>query len=576
MTTTIVYNPFTGNFDYINATSSSTLAQISLVSTDTTKSIYTMTTGVPINFKLHGGSSLLYLDEANGRIGSGTSSPAVPFDVKTPITNTTETPLQSTANGSDTSNPTNSDFNLGFRFTPIVDGTVTKLWIRGGTGDNLSHLVSLYDSNGNSIASASITSVANTWVSANITPVSLSNRVSYIISERVGSGKYYYSGMSQPFSQGNIIINEGRYISASNAVPNTVSAGSVFENADITFVPNANGATISGSNIILGNTGYTNVLVLCGDSITFNQGASPAYSLTETFVLFNTGVSGDTIDQMQSESFSTVDPKYAYNARRNIAVVWGGTNNFYNGQTLEQTKDRLIAYCQSRKKAGFKVVVVTMLSRTGNGTLGNAGTTMDTFKNQYNAYIRAHWQEFADSFADVAANANLGADGAYSNATYFPDGIHPSAAGYALAYPVISTAINNITDGVLHIPTVVGNDRKTGLTAAQALATFTVGQLDTSYHVSANVLVTTSTLHSFTITCTYTDDGNTSRIVTLPFQLLAGTSVTSITNAQGAVPYEGTLLHIRAKAGTTIVIEAPTGGTYTTVTYNLEERIVQI
>lgn len=117
--------------------------------------------------------------------------------------------------------------------------------------------------------------------------------------------------------------------------------------------------------------------------------------------------------------------------------------------------------------------------------------------------------------------------------------------------------------------------RVTAQTAANAsIATWTVGANDGSFLVSANVLVTTSTTHTFTVTCSYTDEGNTARVLTLPFYLLAGTSTTSIANAAGAVPYEGVQLHIRCKASTTITIA--TTGTFTTVTYNAEGSITQI
>lgn len=138
------------------------------------------------------------------------------------------------------------------------------------------------------------------------------------------------------------------------------------------------------------------------------------------------------------------------------------------------------------------------------------------------------------------------------------------------------TAVYSYIGETSTISGIVSNQRATAQTAAKALTAYTVGASDASFMVSANVLVTTSTVHSFTVTCTYTDEGNTSRILTLPFQLLAGTSATSITNAQGAVPYEGTPLHIRAKAGTTIQIASASGGTYTTVTYNLEGIITRV
>lgn len=116
--------------------------------------------------------------------------------------------------------------------------------------------------------------------------------------------------------------------------------------------------------------------------------------------------------------------------------------------------------------------------------------------------------------------------------------------------------------------------RLTGKTAAQAsVVTFTPPS-DGSFIVSANVLVTTATLHNFTVTCAYTDEGNTARTMTLPFSVLAGTFVTAITNASGTVPYEGIPAHIRVKGGTAITVA--TVGTFTTVTYNVEGSITQI
>jgi hypothetical protein len=96
--------------------------------------------------------------------------------------------------------------------------------------------------------------------------------------------------------------------------------------------------------------------------------------------------------------------------------------------------------------------------------------------------------------------------------------------------------------------------------------------------VSGNVLVTTSTTHSFSIDVTYTDEGNTARTMILPIQQLGGTFATGglITNALGTGPYESAVLHIRAKAATAITVRTSAGGTYTTVTYNVDGAIKQI
>lgn len=137
------------------------------------------------------------------------------------------------------------------------------------------------------------------------------------------------------------------------------------------------------------------------------------------------------------------------------------------------------------------------------------------------------------------------------------------------------TTYNAIATAGWGVPAIYGSGRSTAQTAAVAsVAAYTVGGSDGSFEISANVLVTTSTLHSFTVTCAYTDEGNTARTLTLSFSNLAGTFLTTIANAAGAVPYEGVPVRIRAKSGTAITVA--TTGTFTTVTYNVEASITQL
>jgi hypothetical protein len=149
-----------------------------------------------------------------------------------------------------------------------------------------------------------------------------------------------------------------------------------------------------------------------------------------------------------------------------------------------------------------------------------------------------------------------------------------SGADLVLDTSLISTGRTQTFPNQTGLFMVPFTDRSTAQIAAKTLASYTVGAADGSFLVSANVLVTTATLHSFTATVTYTDEGNTSRTVTLNFSTLAGALTPTIANAGGAVPYEGLPLHIRAKSGTTITIA--TTGTFTTVTYNVEGMITQI
>jgi len=132
------------------------------------------------------------------------------------------------------------------------------------------------------------------------------------------------------------------------------------------------------------------------------------------------------------------------------------------------------------------------------------------------------------------------------------------------------------TSATRRVQVAAQTGRSVGATAAAAsVATFTLGAADASFEVCANVLVTTATTHSFNVTVAYTDEGNTARTLTLNFSTLAGViSNAAITNIGGAVPYEGTPLHIRCKASTAITVA--TVGTFTAVVYNCEANIKQI
>lgn len=186
-------------------------------------------------------------------------------------------------------------------------------------------------------------------------------------------------------------------------------------------------------------------------------------------------------------------------------------------------------------------------------------------------------QEKNIGFADITNNNSSTTKHGYlpklsGNASDFLNGqgdFTPSSGGIL---PVADGGTGSSTLLGAGIPTVVGSDRATGKTAAFSLATYTVPASDSSFIVSANLNVTTSTTFSIGVTCTYTDETNTSRTLTLTFSTLAGVFLTAITNGFGASAYEGIPLHIRAKANTTIILA--TVGTFTTVTYNFEELIV--
>lgn len=135
---------------------------------------------------------------------------------------------------------------------------------------------------------------------------------------------------------------------------------------------------------------------------------------------------------------------------------------------------------------------------------------------------------------------------------------------------------NGITTAGWGNPAVYGSGRSTAQTAAVAsVATYTVGAADGSFEVGSNVNLTASTTNSFTVTCAYTDETNTSRTLTFSFvQAGVATPIQTITNVTGVGAYCGMPMRIRAKASTAITIA--TTGTFASVTYNVEGDITQI
>lgn len=143
-----------------------------------------------------------------------------------------------------------------------------------------------------------------------------------------------------------------------------------------------------------------------------------------------------------------------------------------------------------------------------------------------------------------------------------------------------TTQYNSINTAGGGLPSIYGYGDVTAVvnTGSAAIATYTVGAADATFEVGCNVLVTTSTTHSFSCDVTYTDEGNTARTMVLPMEQLGGAFITNglITNVTGAGPYEAPVMTIRAKAATAITVRTSAGGTFTTVTYNGRGVIKQV
>lgn len=188
------------------------------------------------------------------------------------------------------------------------------------------------------------------------------------------------------------------------------------------------------------SAGNNDIAIFDGDSITAGAGLTTPWvgQLTlaaPTVYVCNNGQASINSTQTLQSAYSCVDPTFNSFANRNTCTLWIGTND--GGSSSQPITANIAQYCRARRSLGFKVNVATMISRNGE----------DTLKNTLNAALRQTWSEYADGLIDVAANPNLGADGAYASSTYFQQtaGVHPTQqAATNIIVPLMQRAVNRL------------------------------------------------------------------------------------------------------------------------------------
>lgn len=103
-----------------------------------------------------------------------------------------------------------------------------------------------------------------------------------------------------------------------------------------------------------------------------------------------------------------------------IVSVFIGTNDLEAGRTVDQLKADTRTLCDAYANAGGRVVVCTMLPRTGAGA-----SWTETKRGQFNDWLRLTWQELGVALVDFAADSRF----ASWSSTYFGDGAHPNQTG---------------------------------------------------------------------------------------------------------------------------------------------------
>ena len=248
------------------------------------------------------------------------------------------------------------DYNLGYKFTPNVDGTVDKLWCR--MSDTGTYTVRLFNSAGTEIASASVTGAVDTWTGTAITPVAVVKSDWYVVAVRSNSTwKYETTGIAMPTGSGQVTINEGRYSASVNTIPTSTIATNIYL-ADVTFTPTESSVTRVETpyrtregtpgdqptgDYMLGNvfipTQNGTITAVAGrfrttDSYTlriFDVASGSELASKAVTGVVNTWVSGD----LASPLSVTAGTRYIIGARHTNGYYLGGTNTPFDSEHIK-------------------------------------------------------------------------------------------------------------------------------------------------------------------------------------------------------------------------------------------------
>ena len=199
--------------------------------------------------------------------------------------------------------------------------------------------------------------------------------------------------------------------------------------------------------------------VVChGDSLTYGYGASSglgtatgttypgvlARRLGPAWRVVSLGTGGWPIGAMAGEAPTKIDPLFDPRLRRNVLIIFGGTNDLGGGHKPAETAfGELSAYCRARKAAHpWQILVVTPPVAAYPRVYP---ADFDAQMVRYDALLRRNWRSFADGLVDAGADFRLGTPGAERNPTYFTsDFTHLTDAGYAVVGQKAAAAVRGL------------------------------------------------------------------------------------------------------------------------------------
>jgi lysophospholipase L1-like esterase len=198
--------------------------------------------------------------------------------------------------------------------------------------------------------------------------------------------------------------------------------------------------------------------ILCdGDSLTFGSGAVPGTSdyvtqlqalLPGSYTAVNLGVNGQRITDQALDAATQVTPQLAtYTGNRTCLVAWGDwINELIGGMSGTEVYRRVVRYCRDMRLAGWdRLLILDATPITAPGETGERATANSLIAADFPVatsdpyvWLRQSATDYACGLVKLHAIANLQDP---TNATYYADGIHLTAAGYAIVAAKVNVAL---------------------------------------------------------------------------------------------------------------------------------------
>lgn len=162
----------------------------------------------------------------------------------------------------------------------------------------------------------------------------------------------------------------------------------------------------------------------------------------------NVAESGRSTAQLIASAPALVDAQLMPSDRIRLAIMWEGSNDLYGQADVSIVIGHIRRYAEDRRRAGWRVVVVSILPRTQDGHVASPAE-FESERQQVNATLRLSWRDFADAFVDVGGDPVIGSTGADGDPRYYEtDRTHLTAQGQlrvaALMQPVIAAELSRV------------------------------------------------------------------------------------------------------------------------------------